>query len=261
MEIVKRKSIPEIYRIKCDLLQKLEELEKIDNTLNETFSEIHGYRPYDLMYRLPHGKRPQEKYVDRDCWEYLIRLFELEKYMLCTDFEKLQKQIENFDFPEFNIENANGYIASLKDIIYDNIKSMMKSVYDRITQQTYYTGSGYSNRHKKKRNNNGVDKHFIITTNDWHRVFSYWTDRPTVTDDLEKLCYILNGKSLPAKTLICQIEKKDEKAEAENEYFKIKCMKNGNTHYWLTDDTRNKLNLYGPEPGRIGENIRIKVFS
>lgn len=258
MEIAKRKTIPEIFQHKVSLLQKLRDLEKLDNNLQQEFEEIKGYRCYTLRNQLPYGERPQERYVDKTCWEYLIRLFELDKYMLCTDFEKLQKQIENFDFPEFNIENANGYIASLKDIIYDNIRSMMKSVYERITQQIYYTGTGY--RTKKKRNNNGIDKHFIITTNDWHRVFSYWTNKPTVTDDLEKLCYILHGKSLPEKTLIRQISRKEEKAEAENEFFRIKCMKNGNTHYWLTDDTRNKLNLYGPEPGRIGENIRIKVF-
>ena len=258
---VKRKTIAEIFQIKLDLLQKLEEIDKLDTSLDLEFQEIKGYRPYRISYQFDvYGEKRQEKYIDRTCWNYLIRFFELEKYMLCTDYEKMQKQIDGFDFPVFSIENAEGYIAILKDIMYDNVKTMMKSVYERITDSCYYTGgSSYNSSTKKKRNNNGIDSNFIITTHDYSRIFGYYRDNPTITDDLEKLCYILDGKKLPSNTIIYQL-RGDKFAEGSNDYFKIKCCKNGNTHYTLQDDIKNKLNLYGGDPSRIGENIKIKVF-
>jgi len=258
---VKRKSITEIFNLKQILLTQLSMLEKLDNEIEKDLSEIKGYRPYRIEYRFDnYSDNRAEKYIDRTCWQYLIRLFELEKYMLCTDYEKMQKQIDQFDFPVFTIENAEGYIASLKDIIYDNIKTMMKSVYERITDSYYYTGgSNYNSSTKKKRNNNGIDTTFIITTYDYSRVFGYYRDKPTITDDLEKLCYILDGKKLPDHTIIDQL-RTNKKPESENEYFKLKVCKNGNTHYTLQDDIKNKLNIYGGDPSRIGENIKIKVF-
>ncbi len=170
-EIVKRKSIEDIYNIKLALLSQLECLQKLENEIDDSFNALNGYKPFRIDFRFDnHGENREEKYIDRTCWQYLIRLFELEKYMLCTDYEKLCKEVEGFNFPVFNIENAEGWIASLKDIIYDNVRTMMKSVYDRITDGHYYTGgSSYSTREKKKRNNNGIDKHFIITTYDWSR--------------------------------------------------------------------------------------------
>ncbi|GEM_PF-2746901 len=261
-EIVKRKSIEDIYKIKLTMLSQLESLQKLDKEISEAFRDLNGYEPVRIDYRYDnHGENREEKYIDRTCWKYLIRLFELEKYMLCTDYEKVCKQIDDFNFPVFTIDNAEGWIASLKDIIYDNVRTMMKSVYERITEGHYYTGgSSYSTRAKKKRNNNGIDKHFIMTTHDWSRVFGYSYSRLTVTDDLEKLCYILNGKKLPEKTIIRTLERYGKNDTAENEFFKIKLCKNGNTHYWIEENTRNKLNLYGADPSKIGENLRIKVF-
>jgi hypothetical protein len=262
MELIKRKSIADIFQIKTDLLQKIDQFQKLDTDISKQFEELNGYSPFYLQGdKFPFGENREEKYVDRTCWQYLIRLFELEKYMLCTDYENMQKQIDGYDFPVFTVENAEGYIEGLKDIIYNNVRTMMKSVYERITEQTYYTGSSYSTREKKKRNNNGIDGHFIITTGDYSRVYGYYNSRPTITDDLEKLCYILNGKSLPEKTLIRSMSKYGkENGEAENEYMKVKLCKNGNTHYWIEEGTRNKLNIYGADPSKIGENIKIKVF-
>jgi len=259
MDLVKRKTIPDLYTLKLNLLDKIKQVQTIESETDKAFDDILSYKPYRIEYRFGvYGENQEEKYIDKCCWTYLIRIFELEKYMLCTDYEKLKKQIEDFNFPVFNIENAEGYINSLKDIIYDNVKTMLKQVYETIIESTYYTGSGYSNRGKKKRNNNGIDKMFILTTYDYSNIFGYYT-RPTITDDLEKLCYILDNKKLPVDTIKNKM-KGNGVSEYMNDYFKIKTCKNGNTHYWLTDAIRNKLNLYGADNSRIGENIRIKIF-
>lgn len=260
-DLVKRKSIRDIYSLKREMLETMYKMYSLQTSLDRKFEELDRHSPVRLDKRFNNfNDNREEKYVDMVCWQYLVDLFELHKYMLCTDYDKLQSQIDNFDFPKFTVENAEGYVASLKDIIYDNVKTMLKEVYDRIINSIYYTGSGYSNRKKKKRNNSGVDSHFIITTNDNYRL-GYGHGRPSITDDLEKLCYILDNKSLPDVTLMQTARQdKEESNIVENEYLKIKICKNGNTHFWLSDNIKDKLNLYGSDPSKIGQDIRIKTF-
>jgi hypothetical protein len=259
-EIIKRLNVEDIYKIKLDSLKLLKDLNETDEKLNTILEPINGYRPYNISYRFEnHEKNQAERYIDRTCWNYLISIFQFKKYMLCTDYDKLRKDIDNFNIPEFNILNAENWIANVKELIYDNINKLVKKVFQKITEETYYTGSGYSNRQKKKRNNNGIDKIFILTTYDYNQVFNYWSSNPTLTDDLEKVCYILSGKKIPNVTLKDKM-RMDKINEFKNEYFRIKLCKNGNTHYWLNEDIRNKLNLYGSGEKIIGENIRIKIM-
>jgi hypothetical protein len=259
-DVAKRFTIPDIIQIKNNYLNQIYKLDKLDTDINKNLQQINSYRPYRLNFDYYNSKeKPEVGYIDRACWSYLVRLFELHKYMLGTDYDKMQKDIENFKFPDFTLENAEGWILGLKDVIYDNVKTLIKTVFKKLTEDTYYTGSGYSSRKKKKRNNNGVDKRFIISTNDYSAIFGYNWYRPTITDDLEKVSYLLDGKKLPELTLK-QKMKQDKKSEYANEYFKIKIYENDNTHYTLTDDLRDKLNLYGPEGAIIGENIKIKIF-
>ena len=259
-EIVIRHDIPAIYRIKLKFLGQIKAFQELEQVIEITVKEIEGSAPYRVDYRYGDFSKCREiKYIDRICWRYLVNLFELYKYMLCTDYEKMKDQIEDFNFPEFTIENAEGWLAGLKDVIYDNIRTLIKTVFENITEDTYYTGSGYSNLKKKKRNNNGIDKNFILTTNDYSRIFGYYSSKPTLTDDLEKVCYIMDGKTVPEITLK-QIMRQEKKVEFTNDYFKIKICQNGNTHYTLFDESRNKLNLYGAGKGIIGEDIKIKIF-
>ena len=119
--------------------------------------------------------------------------------MLCTDYQKMESEIQEFRMPAYTVQNARAWIAGLKDLINDNIKTLIKRVFQEITDGTYRVGGGW-NGTKKKRNNNGIDKNFILDTGDWSSCFGYWSDRPTVTDDLEKVCHLLSGKTLPEKT-------------------------------------------------------------
>lgn len=260
-EIIKRLDIKSIYQIKLLFLQEIYDLENLDKDIENTLEKLHGYRPYSLNFRYEtFEEKREEKYIDRICWNYLVRLFELHKYMLCSDYNKLEKEIQNFQTPVFNLENAQGWLDSLKELIYDNVKTLLNKVFEKITTDTYYTGSGYSNRKKKKRNNNGIDENFIITTHDYDRIFGWYTQTPTLTDDLEKVCYILSGEKVPELT-IKDVMRDKKTSEFENKYFKIKACKNGNTHYWLCKDIRNKLNYYGSGKGIIGESIKIKIFN
>lgn len=259
--IIKRLTLQDIYLIKLKCIEKIEEIEKIQKEINDLFDSLEGYTPVRLDNKYnTHGKNRSEKYTDRTCWRLLIQMFELKKYMLCTKYDKMSDDIENFNFPVFNIENANGWINDLKNVIYENVTELCKQVFENITNDCYYTGSGYSNREKKKRNNNGIDNFFILTTYDYSNIFGYHWNRPTVTDDLEKCCYILDGKTLPDSTI--KDKMRSEKInECANDYFNIKVCKNGNTHYKIINNNIiNKLNKIGAGNSKIGEDIKIKVF-
>lgn len=199
-EVMVRLGISDVFAVKVELLGQIARLKAVDGDIRKTFERINGYSPIDLHERYEtHAQDAAEKYVDKVCWRYLVGLFHLEKYMLCSDYAP-----------------------------------------------------------RKKRNNNGVDKRFILRTGDWSMMFAYWGERPTVTDDLEKVCYLLAGRTLPEKTAKA-LMRAEKREEYSNEFFAIKVCRNGNTHYTLSDEIRDKLNRYGPEGAVLGEDIKIKI--
>ena len=257
-EIIVRLGIPDVFEVKVELLGQIARLKAVDGDIRKTFERINGYSPIDLCERYEtYAQDAAEKYVDKVCWRYLVGLFHLEKYMLCSDYAKMQEDIDGCRTPPFTVENAEAWIAGLKDLIYDNVRTLVKKVFQEITRGTYQTGSSY-NAPRKKRNNNGVDKHFILRTGEWNMMFAYWDERPTVTDDLEKVCYLLSGQTLPEKTAKA-LMKSEKKEEYSNKFFTIRVYRNGNTHYTLSDEIRDKLNRYGPEGAVLGEDIKIKI--
>lgn len=253
-----RLTIPDIFLIKQQALQEIAELQAIQNR-ESVLKRIGAYEPWRIDIQFgTYAKRREEIYVDRCCWRHLVRMFNLEKYMLCTEYKKMLEDIDNDNTPIFTIENAEGWVAGLKETIYENVRLLCKRVYDNLISGTYRTGGSYCTSKKKKRNNNGIDSFFILSTGDYSRVFGYY-DRPTITDDLEKACYLLDGKLVPEVTMI-QRARSDKASEVSNEYFSVRMCANGNTHFRIAEGTANKLNRICPDGTLIGEKMRIKIF-
>ena len=266
MDIVKRLTVDDIYKIKLEHLRNVGLLKSTFEKIYIGLNPIHAYSGYYLDDRsnFKYQENSTEKNIDYYCWMYVVGLYHLEKYMLCTEYNKMMKEICNGKTPVFNPENAKMWLHGLRELIYENIKTMIESVFEKLMTKKYGTGNKI-----KKRNNNGIDKNFIITTRDYQSIHGYYsysfgTNNPTVTDDLEKVCYILDGKNLPEITIKMKMKNNSTYdcrcVEMENAYFKIKTCKNGNTHYTINDDIRNKLNKLGADSSIIGENIRIKEF-
>lgn len=234
------------------IIQMIEENKKIMKTIG-------SYDPLELKNNQYKYNDDFIKYLNRKCWFRLVEKFNLKKYMLCSDYDKMTKDIEDNKFPEFNRENSLGWIRALKETIYENVTTLCKKVFKEITEEVYFTGSSYTNIKKKKRNNNGVDKFFILSTSDYYYIFD-WSSGITITDDIEKCLYILAGEKVPE--IPCKdMMRKEKKNIFENDFFKIKVHKSGNTHYWIKDEKlRDRLNLIGAGKGKIGENIKIKIF-
>ncbi len=255
-----RDSIADLVRRRNTIVAKMHRFFDLDIEIEKAFESIKAYSPYRIdRYRNGFCPGELEKHVDQRCWSYLVKYADLKKYMLCTEYERVEKEIEEFKFPEFTLENITAWLEGLKDVIYHNVETLIKQVFEKITQNWYYTGTGRRSRDRKKRNNNGIDEYFIISTHfDYSRVFGYQY-RPTITDDLEKVCYIISGYPVPDKTCI-DVMHSEKRSEYKNDFFEIKVYKNGNTHYKLNQNIREKLNLLGSGNSTIGENIKIKIF-
>lgn len=256
-EIQVRYTVESLFALKSKILANVEIMRSLDTACSVDMQSIGGHAVWQVGRGYDRYQQNDKNTVDQAMWRFLSRQFNLQKYMLCTDWDAMQKEIQECRTPEFTVENANAWLDGLKELIHANVQTLVKDVYARVVSGTYRVGSGY-NADKKKRNNNGIDRHFIIRTNDYSTVFAYW-DQPTITDDLEKVCYLLDGKTLPEKTLKTMM-KADRVSNGENDYMRVEFCKNGNTHFYLRDDIRDKLNRYGPDGTTIGENIKIKVF-
>lgn len=257
-DLVIRKNINDVYAMKLSILKEYEKLEAADIKIKDLFEGVNSHSFHRLDFNSnSFSENRNEKEIDKRCWFYLVKIYQLNKYMLCTEYEKMTSQIEKYDFPVFNLDNAETWLDGLKGLVYESVRKLIEDVYGRITEKTYPTGSGWD-KTEKKRNNNGIDKHFILTTYD-HNAITWYSQRPTITDDLEKACYIIDGKSVPECTIKENL-RKGKQYEGENDYFRIKICLNGNTHYWIKDEIRNKLNFYGAKRGVISDGVKIKIF-
>ena len=252
-ELAKRKTLLDLIETKAKLVQEMKNLHKQDQLLESAFKEVDGYRPYRIEYNERY--QTDEQIIDKAMWRYLVKYFHLKDFMLSTDYEKLENQVEHNQTPSFNLDNAGAWIADMKNMINRGVQGLAESVYNRIINAPYWTSGNI----KKKRNNMGLDSFFILTTGDYKEQWYTYHERLTITDDLEKLCYLLDGENLPEPGLK-NLALRTKVMEIECPYFKIKMCKNGNTHYFLTDETVARLNKIGANSNIIGTDIKIKVF-
>lgn len=259
-ELEVRHTVDSLFALKVKTLGDVRRMEELDKSIHDGLEQIHGFPPYRLSacHDVPYGENRIERYIDRTLWYFLAKQYELEKYMLATKHKELIAEIENCYTPCFTVENVSRWLEGLQDLLRENVQTLVRQVFRAIIDGTYYVGGRMGV--EKKRNNNGVDATFILYTLDNHSIgeYGYYGSSPTITDDLEKVCYLLDGKTLPKETIKDHM-RLGKTNVAQNAYMSVKVCQNGNTHYALTEETRQKINLYGPEGAIIGENIKIKI--
>jgi len=254
--IAKRRTVEDLLAIRNNVLKETRALEEQQRKLEIACEKLEGraYPPYRLQKSY---NQDVIKLIDYKYWRYIVKYFRLSDFMLCSEFEKLQDQIEHYSTPEFNEKNVLPWVDGMKGMIQDGVIKLAKKMYEEIINTKYRTGG-----ERKKRNNNGIENHFILETGDCGYGYGY-SRNPTITDDLEKLCYILDGEKLPEHTMKAEIFDSKNNCyygESKCPYFRIKVCKNQNTHYWLTDETVLRLNKIGSNSKIIGSDIKIKVF-
>lgn len=266
-EITKRTiedEISRLCRVKIGIEKQCEKIyqekKKMDDLIEQEEDLRGGLLP-PIRIENSESYKHQETYqknLNRQFWMILLEKLYMKKYMLCSTYDKLIEDICNNNIPEFNYTSITSWIRGVKKLIYDNVTSLCKEVFERLTNATYQTSSRWD-APRKKRNNNGVDGYFIITTYDHDRIFDF-RNALTTTDDFEKVLYVLSGKMMPDEPLIRQM-RKDQTDKYENEYIRIRVYKNGNTHYTIKDKgILEKINTIGAGKGTLGEMIKIKIL-
>lgn len=251
--------IQELVCYKQTMLANCKEMLRLEQE-NRSLSEQVVNRsssPLEIAFRITKATQ-WEKETERRVWTRLVDLLHLERYMLCSEYEKLTDQIEANKVPSFEQETVELWIEGLKSLIYQNVELLVKEVFQKVTAGTYRVGTSW-NAPKKKRNNNGIDKFFILYSGDIG-AYRANTNKPTITDDIEKCVYILAGETLPNPSIRSRMYR-DGVSTMSTPWFKIKCCNNGNTHYWITDaKILQQLNRIGGGSSIGGEDIRIKIF-
>lgn len=252
--LIKRLDIKDIIDLRNQSVIEMKKLEEQMFILDKTCKQLDGIMPapYSLQ---KHYSADAIKILDYRYWRYMVKYFHLQDFMLSSEYEKLSKQVENYQTPEFTEKNVIGWVFGMKDLINNGVKNLAETLFNELTNAKYITDNK-----TKKRNNNGVSKRFIIRANDYGYLYSD-NRQPTITDDLEKLCYILDSKELPEHRMKESLYNEGYYyGEASCPYFSIKICKNNNTHYLLTDETVVMLNKIGANSNIIGSDIKIKVF-
>ena len=253
-EIIKRLNVKDIINLRNESYCEMKKLEEQMFILDKTCKKLDGIMsaPYQLK---KYYNADAIKILDYRYWRYMVKYFHLQDFMLSSEYEKLSNQVENYQTPEFTEKNVIGWVSGMKDLINNGVKNLAETLYRALINAKYITENK-----TKKRNNNGVDKRFIIRANDYGYLYSD-NRKPTITDDLEKLCYILDCKELPEHRMKESLyDDGYYYGETSCPYFSIKICKNNNTHYLLTDETVVRLNKVGANSNIIGSDIKIKVF-
>jgi hypothetical protein len=240
MEITTRQTIQSLINTRDAVIIAYVHIKDEKNKLENLFNTVRGHgSPLDISFSNQPYDKPESVNFDKYFWLRLTELFSLERFMLCTEYNAMVRKItDQYDFPEFTEKNIEAFLCGCKDWIKNGINAMCDRVYKDLTEGTYWV-----NKERKKRNNNGIDKNFILTTRDYCRIEYYYSD-PTITDDLEKMCYLIDGKRLPEIGIVQQIRKNKNTNHltGENDYFTLRVCKNGNSHYSFKNRWEKKLN-------------------
>lgn len=248
-------TVDELLMIKYRLDATIDAIQQGKEDLHAELEKVEGYAPreYSTSYNTKADKKEVEKYL----WLYLLRAYRVEQYILSDEFNEIQKSVYDEEAPDFTESNVRGWIDGLAERMYSGAVALVKKVYSELVNGTYHVGGW--NGEKKKRNNNGIELNFILSTYDYSLLYDYHNSKPTITDDLEKACYLLDGKQLPDQRLK-ETMRLAKATSGKNEYMEITVHKNNNTHYKLTEEARDRLNKYGPAGNEIGEDVKIKIL-
>jgi hypothetical protein len=248
-------TVDELLMIKYRLDATIDAIQQGKEDLHAELEKVEGYVPHE--YYTSHSTKSDKKEAEKYLWLYLLRAYRVEQYILSDEFNEVQKSVYDKEAPDFTEANVRGWIDGLAERMYSGAVALIKKVYADLVNGTYHVGGW--NGEKKKRNNNGIDSNFILSAYDYSSLYGYHISKPTITDDLEKACYLLDGKRLPDQRLK-ETMRLANATTGKNEYMEITVHKNNNTHYKLTEEARARLNKYGPEGNEIGEAVKIKIL-
>jgi hypothetical protein len=165
------------------------------------------------------------KYYERQAWQAVIDEVQLWNVMGVDDTEKLQKQLERGDLPEFSVENVLSTIMGLSSQAKAFAERAAREVFDILTphRSGLKTNSGFRVGRK------AILTHTVEPSP--HGGFKVFWRRDSSVRAVDAIFHVLDGKG-PMKDGSGPLTEAINRGQAtgETEYFKFKCFKNNNLH-------------------------------
>lgn len=177
--------------------------------------------------------------TDRRVWGHLVGMTDLENLMDKTAKDQFRQQLMT-DPPEVTVENV---YATLEQFAADAGTIWKRGI-----------AAAFSSLDRRFRSHDGwrVGSRMIFDRAiDEYGYWSRFSNRADSLRDVERVFFMLDGKSPPDRYagVVGAIEtsrrhgRGARQSEAETEYFKARCFKNGNLHLWFKrDDLVERVN-------------------
>ena len=194
--------------------------------------------------------------MDYGYWRNFLEINQVEKYLTSNDKEKLFEKLSK-NTPLFNFENATNMLNEFMNSKEATATNMIKKIYEEITDMVFRIGNKGKN---EKRIQTGIPEKFRLSIFYSHYGFpSYVSDsnsRFTMIDDLERACYLCDGKLQPDRQFTIRsttaLALREGRMHVENDYFSMQMFLNGNVKITFTNlDVLNRLNHWGQKGNRI----------
>lgn len=228
-------------------------------TNSYTYDRVEEINAFYKAVALPEREqflRTARKLTDIQCWGYIIKMTDLERLMDKQAKEQLRDQMkyvpDRVDRRGQLIteeESARGMPPITVENIYATLESFRADA-GMIFQRGIANVFSKLDRRFKSHDGFKIGSRIILTWmfDDWGKL--RWGERRDTLIDVERVFAVLDGcpeSSFQSTLHMLERERGSSfdrrQSEHENEYFKVRCFKNGNAHLWFArGDLVEKVN-------------------
>jgi hypothetical protein len=229
------------------MLQMIELAKKLDVRCSEIADKLR-YPEHICEKDIAH----LQSEIDREFWRDLFNELQVEKFLTSSDKEKVFKKIEE-NTPVFDLDSAYSTMFGFMNSKEATATNMITKIHKNITDIVFRVGNSYKSDNEK-RIQRGVPKSFrasiFYSRDGLPSYISSSRSNFELIDDLERACYLIDGKTQPdyhkairSKTDLVLRERGDT---VNNDYFEMKMFKNGNVKITFTNqEVLNTFNKWG----------------
>ncbi len=261
-DLQKNQTPAELAALRKDLINRFNRIQQEIEDYNEILHTVVAYGPTVALQEGGYSRVNEEwllPELDRSIWKYFFGASKLSELMSQKQTKEFQEKLKD---PEpFTTQAALVYKANIGGIAREQVQTLIKQVFENLTNNWYWTGN-----QRKKRSNTKIDVscHVCegIRWDGFFKSFRINDSYPPIFNDVEKACFVLDGKLPPKYPDDIHSHINELKSGlVGNEYFTVLCYKNGNQKVkFLRLDILEKLNQYGAPGGVLGQDIKIQEY-
>jgi len=199
------------------------------------------------------------KKLDVRFWHQCLEEFQVEKFLTTTDKEKLYEKLED-EAPVFNFENVMATIHGFMNSKEATATAMIRKIYEEVTDVVFRKGNSFRAT-GEKRLQTGIPKSFrasIFYTygKGLPAYISSMNSRFALIEDLERACYLVDGKLQPDRQLnihsLVDLALRNHRSIVDGPYFQLEMFKNGNVKVTFKSlEVLKTLNHWGQKGNRL----------